>query len=282
MTPVVVAGWVWASPPGPGVGRIPVDSLAKAIYVPCLDIKKKQRPGSSDAGCWPGRSTREPRGLRKVQSRSCNLKKTLRKSPKRPRGKRSGGITSRSKGSRGQGGAECAIGAKKGPPSRRPEVSQRNRRWGVGWSEAAVTLTLASTLRIAGRFQSARLRGWRRVRAKLMWTALAEDFGVVIVIVIVIVIVVGLFDYDNDNDNESSPFGISVTTSVWIAPNGARRFQTRGRLAGVRWMRFAYPPYAEAAPAFRRRLAPRRASARRWRRPRRGGWGSGAPPGAAR
>ena len=69
--------------------------------------------------------------------------------------------------------------------------------------------------------------GRRGVRAKLMWTALAEDFGVVIVIV------VGLFDYDydndNDNDNESSPFGISVSTPVWIVPAAvvARHTPTR-------------------------------------------------------
>jgi len=34
--------------------------------------------------------------------------------------------------------------------------------------------------------------------------------------------VVGLFDYDNDNDNDSVP-GISVTTSVLIAPSPTRR-----------------------------------------------------------
>ena len=37
-------------------------------------------------------------------------------------------------------------------------------------------------------------------------------------VVVVVVIVVGLFDYDNDNDNDSVP-GISVTTSVLIAPH---------------------------------------------------------------
>ena len=42
---------------------------------------------------------------------------------------------------------------------------------------------------------------------------------VVVVIVIVIVIVVGLFDYDNDNDNDNDNVpGISVATSVLIAP----------------------------------------------------------------
>ncbi|WP_295432235.1 hypothetical protein, partial [uncultured Thiodictyon sp.] len=38
------------------------------------------------------------------------------------------------------------------------------------------------------------------------------------------VIVVGLFDYDNDNDNDNDNVpGISVTTSVLIAPRLANR-----------------------------------------------------------
>jgi len=51
-------------------------------------------------------------------------------------------------------------------------------------------------------------------------TGRSHDLGfvVVVVVVVVVVIVVGLFDYDNDND--SVP-GISVTTSVLIAPRGA-------------------------------------------------------------
>ena len=42
-----------------------------------------------------------------------------------------------------------------------------------------------------------------------------------VVVVVVVVIVVGLFDYDNDNDNDNVP-GISVTTSVLIAPRCTR------------------------------------------------------------
>jgi len=52
--------------------------------------------------------------------------------------------------------------------------------------------------------------------------------GVVVVVVVVVVIVVGLFDYDNDNDNDNVP-GISVTTSVLIAPGRA----TGGSAAGA-------------------------------------------------
>jgi len=54
--------------------------------------------------------------------------------------------------------------------------------------------------------------------------------------------VVGLFDYDNDNDNDNdndSVPGISVTTSVLIAPDGTvalRRASSAGsavKLAGL-------------------------------------------------
>ena len=56
-----------------------------------------------------------------------------------------------------------------------------------------------------------------------------RELGVVIVIVIVIVVVIEQSDndYDNDNDNEGSPDGISVTTSVPIAPRLPARVAVR-------------------------------------------------------